>query len=163
MTEENKRLLFSDLSARVLYNPKIRLSFDIHHVDDLGEETIEHQEENSVLIATIHHYDDGFIVLNESHNWFDIENVKPYLRPLSSMTENELNKLRNYTGLLYDNLDLASFQYDESSYKCLDFYLSEVPAEVVIKVFDWLNSHHFDYRDLIKRGLALEAPEDMYN
>ena len=28
---------------------------------------------------------------------------------------------------------------------------------------DWLNAHHFDYRDLIEKGLALEAPKDMYN
>ena len=27
---------------------------------------------------------------------------------------------------------------------------------------DWLNEHHFDYRGLIEKGLALEAPEDMY-
>lgn len=29
-------------------------------------------------------------------------------------------------------------------------------------VFDWLNAHHFDYRGLIEKGLALEAPEEMY-
>ena len=28
--------------------------------------------------------------------------------------------------------------------------------------YDWLNSNHFDYRDLIEKGLALEAPEGMY-
>ena len=28
---------------------------------------------------------------------------------------------------------------------------------------DWLNKHHFDYRGLIEKGLALEAPEGMYN
>ena len=27
---------------------------------------------------------------------------------------------------------------------------------------DWLNAHHFDYRGLIQKGLALEAPKDMY-
>lgn len=27
---------------------------------------------------------------------------------------------------------------------------------------DWLNAHHFDYRGLIEKGLALEAPEGMY-
>ena len=32
-----------------------------------------------------------------------------------------------------------------------------------IKTFDWLNAHHFDYRGLIEKGLALEAPEGMYN
>jgi hypothetical protein len=28
--------------------------------------------------------------------------------------------------------------------------------------YDWLNAHHFDYRGLIEKGLALEAPEGMY-
>jgi hypothetical protein len=32
-----------------------------------------------------------------------------------------------------------------------------------IKLIDWLNVHHFDYRGLIPMGLALEAPKDMYN
>ena len=27
---------------------------------------------------------------------------------------------------------------------------------------DWLNAHHFDYRGLIEKGLALEMPKDMY-
>jgi hypothetical protein len=36
-------------------------------------------------------------------------------------------------------------------------YVEDFPA-----VIDWLNAHHFDYRDLIEKGLALEAPEGMY-
>ena len=110
------------------------MSFDIHHVDDLGEETIEHQEENSTLIATIH-YDDGFIVLNESHNWFNIEDVKPYLRPMSSMTQEE-----------YEEEVSSLFGWNTEW-----------------EHYDWLNAHHFDYRGLIEKGLALEALEDMYN
>ena len=31
-----------------------------------------------------------------------------------------------------------------------------------IDTFDWLNAHHFDYRNLIEKGLAIEAPEGMY-
>jgi len=27
---------------------------------------------------------------------------------------------------------------------------------------DWYNAHHFDYRGLIEKGLAIEAPEGMY-
>jgi hypothetical protein len=33
----------------------------------------------------------------------------------------------------------------------------------MVNVIDWFNAHHFDYRGLIERGLALEAPEGMYN
>lgn len=86
---------------------------------------------------------------------------KPYLRPMSSMTDDEFNELEKYSELMYDQLDLTSFQ--GGTYKCLDFYLNEVPSDVVIRVFDWLNKNHFDYRGLIERGLALEAPAGMYN
>ena len=68
-----------------------------------------------------------------------VEEVKPYLRPMSSMTSDE------------------KFEYDELQHfytHGLDFNIDEV---------DWLNAHHFDYRGLIEKGLALEAPEGMYN
>lgn len=90
-----------------------------------------------------------------------LDGLIPYLRPLSSMTEEEFEKLKKYSGLKYEQLDLASYQ--NGTYKCLDFYLSEVPSYVVILVFDWLNAHHFDYRGLIEQGLALEAKEGVYN
>ena len=62
---------------------------------------------------------------------------KLLLRPMSSMTEEEK---RDYQ---------AFFNYDGVEY----------PEEYI----DWLNAHHFDYRGLIEKGLALEAPEGMYN
>ena len=64
------------------------------------------------------------------------EGWKPYLRSMSSMTEKEKIDYR------------AFFNYDGVEY----------PEEYI----DWLNAHHFDYRNLIEKGLALEAPEDMY-
>lgn len=80
-----------------------------------------------------------------------IKNCIPYLRPLSTMTEDEFQDLKNYSGLMYDQLELQEF-YDNS--KCLEFYLSEIPSYVVILVFDWLNKNMFDYRGLIPSGLA---------
>ena len=66
------------------------------------------------------------------------DDFKPYLRPMASMTSDE------------------RFEYDELQHfytHGLDFNVDEV---------DWLNAHHFDYRNLIGKGLALEAPEGMY-
>lgn len=60
--------------------------------------------------------------------------ITPYLRPMSSITEHEK---REY------------FDVAQVSNHCA--------------AIDWLNSHHFDYRGLIEKGLALKAPEDMYN
>ena len=99
------------------------------------------------------------VVISNLMNATDDLILKPYLRPMSSMTEEEFESLKQYSGLEYDQLDLASFP---NNHKCLDFYLSEIPAYIVILVYDWLNAHHFDYRGLIPMGLALEAPEDMY-
>lgn len=64
--------------------------------------------------------------------------LKPYLRSMSSMTPDE------------------RFEYDELNHfytKGLTFNIDEI---------DWLLSHHFDYRGLIEKGLALEAPEGLY-
>ena len=63
-----------------------------------------------------------------------VENIRPYLRRMESMTEEE--------EIYYNTV-----------YTTLTFYEKE----------DWLNGHHFDYRGLIEKGLALEAPEWMYN
>ena len=75
--------------------------------------------------------------------------IRPYLRPMSSMTEEEFKKWRKLVDLrrepTKDIFDTAIL-----SFKNID------------EVTDWLNSHHFDYRGLIEKGLALEAPEDMY-
>lgn len=131
MNKENKELLLRDLCARLSYGVKV------------------HTEPYDVVTLEPYHLDQ-----------FEGLHPIPYLRPLSSMTEEEFEKLKEYSDLKYEQLDLASYQ--NGTYKCLDFYLSEVPSYVVILVFDWLNIHHFDYRGLIPMGLALEAPEGMY-
>jgi hypothetical protein len=48
-------------------------------------------------------------------------------------------------------------------YEELSLYHEEFGEYVpTLETFDWLNAHHFDYRGLIEKGLALEAPEGMY-
>ena len=71
-------------------------------------------------------------------NWNDV----PYLRPMSSMTEEELNEYRSYCR--YHNIK------------------GIVVYEDTYKSFDWLNKKMFDYRYLIPKGLALEAHKGMY-
>ena len=137
MTQEDKKLLLLDLSARLPYEPICEFT----------------DTEDEIVVTLKLGYSLRDFVSNKVL-------IKPYLRPMSSMTEKEFEELKEYSGLKYEQLDLASFL--NGTYKCLDFYLSEVPSYVVILVFDWLNAHHFDYRGLIEKGLALEAPEDMY-
>ena len=149
MTQEDRKLLLIDLSARLSHGVICKVSKGNGHLCSINQ-TIFGVEYGININATERDY------FNDTE-----EIIKPYLRPMSSMTEEEFTKLKEYSELKYDQLDLASFQ--NGDYKCLDFYLNEVPSGIVIRVFDWLNSHHFDYRDLIQMGLAIEAPEGMYN
>ena len=138
MALEEKELLLKDLCGRLPHGVMCR--FSVKDVDISITEKLD--------LGGLEHFIYGTM------------DVKPYLRPMSSMTEGEFESLKEYSGLKYDQLDLASYQ--NGTYKCLDFYLSEVPSYVVILVFDWLNEHHFDYRGLITMDLAIEAPEGMY-
>lgn len=136
MTEQEKEELFKDLAERVPYRLKIRLFHDIEKIDDLGEKTIEHYEENSILQGVLCGSEENF-VLSETLQFNGLSEVKPYLRPMSSMTAEEESEW------------LKSL--DEET------IVSEHSASI-----DWLLSHHFDYRYLIKRGLALRAIKGMY-
>lgn len=78
--------------------------------------------------------------------WFEFDGFrglecKPYLRSMDSMTEEERELYKSFAVAFGDSRDIMLPNY---------------------AAMDWLNAHHFDYRGLIKKGLALEAPEDMY-
>ena len=77
---------------------------------------------------------------------FDCTEVKPYLRPLSSMTKEEYEELRKIDRY-YGIAPLSEINDWEPGYKSID----------------WLLRHHFDYRNLIEKGLAIEATEGMYD
>jgi hypothetical protein len=141
MKQEDKELLLKDLCARLPYGVICHTEKGNGHLCSI----------NQTIFGTEY----GINIKATERDYFnDREKViKSYLRPMSSMTEEEFENLKEYSGLKYDQLDLASFQ--NGTYKCLDFYLSEVPSYVVILVFDWLNKNHFDYRGLIPKGLAI--------
>ena len=128
MKKEEIQLLLKDLSARLPYNP-------IAHIHDLNTTDYDN-----------YLYADSL----DSMMTYSIT-LKPYLRPMSSMTEEEKKKyyetLDKYTHRLYPNLA------DFSEY---------IAHSWTTETFDFLNAHHFDYRDLISKGLAIEAPKDMY-
>jgi len=121
MKQEDKDLLLKELSARYPYGVKILEGGVII-------ETLQKIEKVSETLYIINGYDESI------GGGFDISQVKLYLRPMSSMTEEEKEEYNNARSDYYDDLE----------------------------TYDWLNAHHFDYRGLIEKGLALEAPEDMY-
>ena len=88
---------------------------------------------------------------------FSANDVKPYLFPLSSMTEEQFEELKAFADLTYEGNTLELVEWDSTCDKTLEFWLEEIPSYCVIKVFDWLNKNHFDYRGLIPMGLANDA------
>lgn len=116
MTKEEKQLLLIDLCARLPHHVRCKVWLK----DDTTEEGFLDLE---------HNYGN---VLQDAFYYNKIKDVKPYLRPMSSMTK------------------------EEEETEC---YLRTYQAR---RYADFCNSKHLDYRGLIEKGLALEAPEDMY-
>lgn len=135
MTQEDKKLLYKDLAARQPYRPFVCFA---------GKVTIPFLD----VIASTEN--------NElmSINGLSLEDVKPYLRPMSSMTDSEYKEYEEANDL--DTLDSSETLKENLKTK------SRVRISKWYHGVDWLNAHHFDYRGLIEKGLALEAPEGMY-
>ena len=149
MTEEEKELLIRDLCGRLPYGIKVCARFN----------TGNPYTANVTAISADRDYIQ--IRQNDLHPYTSssVEDIRPYLRPMSSMTKEEFLGLTLITELQHNQLELVDWW---NGCKTLEFYLSEIPHYRVIKVFDWLNIYHFDYRGLIEKGLALKAPEGMY-
>ena len=124
MTQENQNLLLVDLSTRLPYTCRVFYEY----VDDLDGKTYGYS-------LTLNTWCIDEFIANKAV-------VKPYLRPMSSMTEEEKKELRDKNILIAIS--------------------TSGTVETTINGFDWLNSHHFDYRGLIEKGLAIEAV-DTYN
>ena len=148
MTQENKELLLKDLSARLPYNLYVRVEeFNVPKNEAITEGFVG----NYLKDNRCNDYDaDG--ILNELAD--GCIDIKPYLRPMSSMTEEEFVE---YYNIKYDKVTSRDKweRIDVGKYHNVGI----IPID---EYLDWLNAHHFDYRGLIEKGLALEAPEGMY-
>ena len=123
MTQEHKQLLLKDLCARLPYGVIVQENDGVNENDN--------KLLNIDMFDRCINYD------------YIIDDIKPYLRPMSSMTEEERDEVKKY--MKREQIVNVAF-----------YHATE-------KTYDWYNAHHFDYRGLIPMGLALEAPEGMYN
>ena len=143
MTQEDKQLLLQDLCARLPYGVEIYYS-----------ETVPIS-----TLKTINSEKGTCIVYDHSqwyrHSKFHIEEIKPYLRLMSSMTEEESAELSN---IISEWFDKELFYLTEESF--LEYALSKINYSINPLLFDWLNKKMFDYRGLIKRGLAITVTEE---
>lgn len=130
MRQEDKELLLKDVCARLPYRVMI-------------------QVKDWALIDT--ELTTGHIELLQ----YDKTELKPYLRPLSSMTREELKELRD----IFNNI----IDFDEWGLDILNSDFKRFSYLELLAIFDWFNKHHFDYLNLIEKGLAIVAPKGMYN
>ena len=146
MKQKDKKLLLKDLCARLPYRVKVqRYSYE----NDI--ETIE----------TLREIDsDGYMATLECDTLMTIS--KPYLFPLSSMTEEQKRELLELTG--YESRCEESYGFDSWGFyvNIVGEYEYENNQESIILYpdyigIDWLNKNHFDYRGLIPKGLANDA------
>ena len=138
------KLLLKDLSARLPYGVKCE-------IDDIDE---------PLELESIKFKGDYFIFGNGVYERY-ITEIKPYLRPMSSMTEEEKEELKK----LFDAEEVTNDSLGFTEGGTLEDYISQVSYDFCGSVTDWLLAHHFDYRfpSLIEKGLAIEAPKGMYN
>ena len=134
MTQENKELLLKDLCGRLSYGVKVLCLRDFNHewynleMIDIGD--------NEVYLTT-----------NEpsyTNRYAEIETVKPYLFPMSSMTEEQKAEL-----------DKAIYEDGKEAMNAIRN--NDKMFHTPWRATDWLNKNHFDYRGLIPMGLAIDA------
>lgn len=135
MTQEQKDLLLKDLCGRLPYGVKVQVA-------PVPSKEYEHITFNAKIV----YIDINYIgVLSDWNSVFqqDITEVKPYLFPLESMTEEQKQE---YTKVC--ELDT------EMLFKT---HIDGTPFPAMYNSQDWLDVNHFDYRGLIPMGMAIDA------
>lgn len=131
MTQNEKDLLLKDLSSRSPYGVKVKYEneiFDVEHVCPMYEE----------------------VKLDIPETWtVGVSEVKPYLFPMSSMTEEQFEEF-------LENCGWCGYieEVRQGDFFCRDENLG---FSHIYGTIDWLNKNHFDYRGLIEKGLAIDC------
>ena len=130
MTQEEKSLLLQDLCARLPYGV---ICTDNRHGD------------SRIFNIDI---EDERVYYTDFDEWGLIKNCKPYLRPMSSMTEEEKEYIQTCFDIITD--ENYGDGYSPSAWDAINNFTN------------YCDSRYLDHRGLIWRELALPAPEGMY-
>jgi len=135
MTKQDKQLLLKDLCMRLPYGVKVAYLY----WNEVKGEYIVPMKVYSVNT-------DGYMQLvgdvNEGGGQVEIDKYLPYLRPIFSMTEGEKNRFYSFM--------------EKDSY---GFPTDVINKEKIYEYINWLLANHFDFNDLIPKGLAITVTE----
>lgn len=130
MEQEDKKLLLRYLCMALPYKVKVCL----------------YERETCILLGI----DGCDMYLDVDSDPFRIESIKPYLRPMSSMTEEEKKEFGNFCVI------------DEFVWEGKTEIGYKNQAIIMSVAINWLLKKHFDFMDLIPKGLAIEVTEENY-
>lgn len=163
MKQEDKQLLLKDLCSRLSYGVKVQVCNATEYTPILkgilGDDLFLQFD---YITKPIKNGDSTYNLIED--------NIKPYLRPMSDMTKEEKKELLcilvgkkavKHFQVLSDG-SIESTDAKEQNLENFSFQWINFDVFNTTSYIDWLNAHHFDYRNLIKLGLALPAPEGMY-
>ena len=139
MTQEDKDLLLKDLCARLPYGVRM---FEIEPINDIQSNLTLYSITNKASVVCI--TPSGGVIGSS------IDAFKPYLFPLSSMTEEQREEFLNIQTEERQILLNALIEYKSGKY-------DKIPIIAPYKQIEWLNKNHFDYRGLIEKGLAIDC------
>lgn len=148
MTQENKQLLLKDLCARLPYKPKALVNGHLTTILGIDEDVV-------IVCIDGNDYKDEIVVSADDNG----DDIKLYLRPMSSMTEEEFNELHElcpHSVFNATNVPGWIVGINGSDYGRI------ARTDEIMVFIDWLNKNMFDYRGLIPAGLAIVAPDGMY-
>lgn len=138
MTNEEKSLLLQDLCARLPYGVQCKYN----RILPIGWKVSNPSTDGTLQSIEIE--TSGSINVKIDGRLHGLSDFKPYLRSMSSMTEEEDKEWQYYKGRIAESCD-------------------ELLGKRIADCHDFFNSHHIDYRGLIQIGAALPAKEGMYN
>lgn len=134
---DKKQIILQEINTRFLFGVKCKVDCFAAKIHKIYSNTIIAIVPETSITKTI-----------------KIEDVNLLLFPLSSMTKEQKEEFNNLTDTIeIDEYGIQSkmiINNKEEKFEC-------VPLEDMVTAISWLNSHHFDYNNLIGKGLAVDA------
>ena len=142
MTREDEKLLLKDLCARLPYGVKCLVNYTFCN-ETTDYKDVKASDVDTLIMINQQTEDYFFKQLSE---WFTVDEFKPYLFPISSMTEEQKEFIKNK--FCYD-WDINDHPYS--------LWANCIETGKADELIDWFLENNFDYRGLIPMGLANDA------
>ena len=154
MTQEGKELLLKDLCARLPYAVKAYMKkwseLDNKYYEGVYIVEAIDPSLNAILAYSEECADEAIASYDDDYE------IKPYLFPLSSLTEEMMEEL-NTNGLFKYRDTIANVSHLESKNGISEEIYTYIDIESISVLIEFFHSHHIDYRGLIEKGLAVDA------